>query len=376
MFVRTTKISHGGIMKNETSVIMSKTATSRTIMAVGMTLSLLFAVHASAPWARGSANGEPDKVSRYLIIDTVRTSTMQKELSEAAATGYRVLTGDGGYHILVLEKDAAGKKHEYLFTDSLLRDLEKGEVKGYRILAGTFGARDFRVGAVLEKLAEGETKSDYHILDTTRTSSFEKDMNEWAGKGFRLVALAGDERNYGLMERREGAPTSGPIDKYVLLATSKTKTMEGELAQSVARGYHVVAATGAHKEMLVALEKIEPGEAKPEYRLLSTTRSATLEKEIVEASRDGYQLLSFTLCALVKSAGPLGSYGYEIAAILEKSPRMDARQYKTLATKRVSTLQKELQEAAAAGWSVNRLFLGYEEQIVMLERTGRNVPGV
>ncbi len=336
---------------------------------IGLALSLILVIHGHAVTALAEEdNPKPDTTGRYLILDTVRVSTLQKELNQAAAAGFRVVAGDAGYNILVLEKDPAGTKHEYLFSDSLLHGVDNGELKGYRVLADTFGAGKYSLGAVLEKLAEGEPQSEYHILDTVRTSSFEKDMNAWAAKGFRLLALSGASGNYGLMERTSGAPVSGPADRYVLLATSKVGTMEKELAQTVARGYRVVAATGAHKEMLVALEKIEPGDPKPEYRLLSAARSGTLEKEIGDASRDGYRLLPSTLCALQKSAGLLGSYGYETAAIMEMSPGGQVRQYKLLATKRVSTLQNELTEAAAAGWRVNRLFLSYEEQIVVLEK--------
>jgi hypothetical protein len=114
--------------KDKSAATISRTAKSRTIRAVGITVSLLLAVHGSPPLARGGeSDPEPGIVSRYLILDAVRSSTMQKELSEAAVAGLSVITGDAGYDILVLEKDPTGKKHEYLFTDSLLRMVEKGE---------------------------------------------------------------------------------------------------------------------------------------------------------------------------------------------------------------------------------------------------------
>ena len=40
---------------------------------------------------RGKLKIEPDQ--RYLLLATVKTSTMQKELDEAAAQGFRVVTG-------------------------------------------------------------------------------------------------------------------------------------------------------------------------------------------------------------------------------------------------------------------------------------------
>jgi hypothetical protein len=308
---------------------------------------------------------------RYRILDTVRVKTMQKELADAATAGFRVVSGDAGYNILVLEKDTTGTKHEYLYTDSLFRTVKEGQVKGYRVLPFSFGAGKYSLGAVLEKLTSGETQYEYHILNTMQTGNFQKDMNEWSGKGFHLVALSGAQRNYGLMEKAAAAPASGPTDRYILLATSQVATMEKELADTVARGYRVVAATGAHKEILVAVEKRASSDPKPEYRLLSTTRSGTLEREMVAASHEGYRLLPMTLCALVKSAGLLGSYGYEVAAIMEKNPTSPPVEYKMLNTRRVPTLEKELAEAEVAGWSVNRLFLSFEEQVLVLEKAGQ-----
>lgn len=340
----------------------------RALAHAALTLSATLALLVPLP---ASSEDQKPTTGRYLILDTVRVKTMQKELADSATAGFRVVSGDAGYNILVLEMDSSGKKHEYLFTDSLFRMVKEGQVKGYRVLPFTFGAGKYSLGAVLEKLPEGETQSEYHILDTMQTGNFQKDMNEWSGKGFHLVALSGAQRNYGLMEKADGAPASGPTDRYVLLATNRTGTMEKELADAVVRGYRVVAATGARKEMLVALEKLASGDPKPEYRLLSTTRSGTLEREMIAASHEGYRLLPMTLCALEKSAGMLGSYGYEVTALMEKSPSSPPVEYKMLSTKRVPTLEKELTEAEAAGWSVNRLFLSYEEQVLILEKAGQ-----
>ena len=319
--------------------------------------------------ARGEDEEQKAAVTgRYQILNTALVKTMQKELSAAVASGYRVISGDAGNNILLLEKDSTGKTHEYVYADRLVPMLEDGRVKGYRILPATFGAGKNYLGAVLEKLQEGESQSEYHVVDTIQTGNFEKDLNEWGGKGYRLVALSGSLRNYGLMERTAGAPASGPTELYVLLATSRTGTMEKELAEAVARGYRVVGASGAHKEMLVALEKLAPGDPKRQYRLLATARSGTLEREIVTASHEGYRVLPMTLSALQKSGGLLGTYGYEVAVLTEKDPGAAKVEYKILATKRVSTLEKELADAASSGWTVNRLYLSFEEQIILLEK--------
>ena len=341
---------------------------TRRLLCTGLAVSAAFVFLAPLPAQNPDSQSTPAAAGKFRILDTVRAKTIQQELDTAAAEGFRVVSGDAGYKILLLEKDPAGTRAEYVFSDSVDRLVEKGQSQGYRILPFSFAAGLHSVGAVLEKLAAGEPQSEYHVLSTVQTRNFQKDMNEWSGKGFQLVAFSGSARNYGLMEKPAGAAPAGPTDRYLLLATSRTGTLEKEITDAVAGGYRVLFATGAKKEILVVLEKLAPGEAAPRYRLVSTARSGTLEREIAAAGRDGYRLLPMTLCALAKSGGILGTIGYEIAAIMEKKPGSPSAQYKMLSTRRVPTLQKELAEMNLEGWSLTRLFLSYEEQILIFER--------
>ncbi len=41
---------------------------------------------------------------RYLVLDTHRTKTLQRELDQASAAGYRVAYGNASHNILILEK--------------------------------------------------------------------------------------------------------------------------------------------------------------------------------------------------------------------------------------------------------------------------------
>jgi hypothetical protein len=306
---------------------------------------------------------------RYLILDTRQYKTMQKEIDEAAGAGFRVISGNAGYNILALERDPDGKKHQYLVTGSVHQMVKDGKIGGYRALPFTFAGGKYSLGAVLEKLSAGEPQPEYKVVWTARTSTLIKEMNEWAGKGFTLVALSSSGGNYALMERASGSPASGPADRYVLLATTLTSTLEKELADAVASGHRLAAVAEAGDELMVAMEKRAPGETAPAYRLITTTKTGTFEREILATVREGYHLLPASLCALEKTT-ILGT-SYEVAAIMEKSPSPPSVQYKFLATKRVSTLQQELAEAAAAGWSINRLFLTYGEQMILLEKAGQ-----
>lgn len=319
------------------------------------------------PSAEGQ-NAKPETASeRYRILDTRQFKTMQKELDEAAGAGFRVISGNAGYNILALEKDPDGKKHQYLVTGSLGVMVKNGEVDGYRVLPFTFaGGRFYSLGAVLEKLSPGESQPEYQVLSTSRTSSLIKEINEWAGQGFSLVALSSSEGKYALMERMSGAPESGPTDRYVLLAATQTPTMEKELAAAVAGGNRLAVVAEAGDELMVAMEKRAPGETVPEYRLITTSKTGKFEREILAAVRDGYRLLPMALCAQEK-VSLLGA-SKVVAAIMEKGPSPPSVEYKFLATKRVGTLMGELAEAEANGWSMKRLFLTYSEQMILLEK--------
>jgi hypothetical protein len=78
-------------------------------------------------------------------------------------------------------------------------------------------------------------------------------------------------------------------DRYLLLATERTSTMQQEINEAAARGFRVVAASPkASSELVVLLEQTED---KYEYLLLATTRPGTLQREIGDAADAGYHIV-------------------------------------------------------------------------------------
>jgi hypothetical protein len=159
-----------------------------------------------------------DLTQRFLLLATTKTSTMQKELSQAAAAGYRVLAG-----------------------------------------SRTRGAE---VTLIAEKVATPPAVYEYYVLATTRTSTMEKELNEQAARGFRLLprTMAGKEHPVSgeeiflVMEK-----PPGPVQRhqYRLLATQRTGTLQREMAQTVDDGYEVVGIV-SRDEHIVILEKPAP----------------------------------------------------------------------------------------------------------------------
>jgi len=85
---------------------------------------------------------------------------------------------------------------------------------------------------------------EYKVLATNRTGTMEKEMNQAADAGFSFRAVMGGETGFGgkevvvVMARGSGEASSRK--KYKLLATSRTSTMEKELRESGDAGFLIV----------------------------------------------------------------------------------------------------------------------------------------
>jgi hypothetical protein len=98
------------------------------------------------------------------------------------------------------------------------------------------------------------------------------------------------------------------------------------------------------------------------YKLLATTKTSTMEKELNQAASEGYRLLAR---AILAKEGLLSN---EVITILELAPRSDKKyNYRLLATSRTSTLQKEVSQAEADGYVLVGL-VGRGENMVIMEK--------
>jgi hypothetical protein len=165
------------------------------------------------------------------------------------------------------------------------------------------------------------------------------------------------------------AASAGAIDiaadqQYLLLATSKTSTMEKELSEAANQGFRVVAcSTTSGTEMVSFLERVATPPDIYRYKLLATSRTGTMQKELNEAAEQGFRLVPKSIIAKQQLMG-----GTEIVALLECPPQETKRyEYKLLATVRTSTLQKEAREAKAAGFNIVGM-VSRDEHMVILER--------
>jgi len=154
------------------------------------------------------------------------------------------------------------------------------------------------------------------------------------------------------------AAAQSTIVEYKVLATSKTSTMQKEMADAAEAGYRFAGVMGGEtsfggKEVVVLMQKSGAAPARFSYRLLATSKTSTMQKELQEASDQGFEYVGQTVFESLFG-------GKEVAVILERDKIAPAPQYeyKLIATKKTSTLQKEVNEAGQAGYEALGMTVG------------------
>jgi len=159
-----------------------------------------------------------DPENRYLLLSTMKTSTMQKELEQASAQGFRIIAA----------ASSCGQSEMVLF---------------------------------LERVAKAPDTYKYRLLATARTSTMEKELNQAAQEGFRLLprtitAKEGFISNE-IVAVLEQAPKSNKRYEYKLLATSRTSTLQKEVAQTESDGFVLVGLVGRGENMVIMEKEVD-----------------------------------------------------------------------------------------------------------------------
>ena len=158
--------------------------------------------------------------------------------------------------------------------------------------------------------------------------------------------------------------------QYKLLATRRTSTMQKEIDEVAAKGYRIlVGSPTSSSEMAVFMSREGTIEQPFKYKLLATTRTGTMQKELNDVAADGYRLIPSTMIAKA------GIISVEIVMILERPPVVTKQyEYKLLATTLTSTLQKEVTEAQEAGFRIVGMVSRGEHMVVMERETNAKMP--
>ena len=147
----------------------------------------------------------------------------------------------------------------------------------------------------------------------------QKEMDAAASAGFRFGDVMGGSTAFGGSEvvvimTKGGEPGNF---KYRLLATNKTSTMQRELQDAADEGYEyrrqtVFKTSFGGKEVVVILERdVDRPVTKYGYRLLATSKTSTMQKELADAGAHGFELVGMAV-------GQTAIGGEEVVAILRR----------------------------------------------------------
>ena len=150
----------------------------------------------------------------YRLLATNKTSTMEKEMNQAAAEGFRFggamggeTAGGGSEMVIIMSRkpDADGPRYDYKLlatnkTSTMQKELSGAGAAGFlyagqTIYDSAFGGREVIV--ILERLESEKTAYEYRLLATNKTSTMQKEMSEAGRAGFVFCGMTVAETSFG-----------------------------------------------------------------------------------------------------------------------------------------------------------------------------------
>jgi hypothetical protein len=151
----------------------------------------------------------------YKLLATQKTSTMQKELNEAADAGYRFeramggQTGFGGKEVVSIMSRNKGEtrpRYEYKLmatnkTSTMQKELQEAANLGFEyrdqtVFETTFGGNEVVIIAERDREAPAR-RWEYKLLATNKTSTMQKELQEAADLGFQFVGVTVSKTAFG-----------------------------------------------------------------------------------------------------------------------------------------------------------------------------------
>ena len=170
--------------------------------------------------------------------------------------------------------------------------------------------------------AQDVPKVEYKLLATNKTGTMQKELNEAADAGFRFGGVMGGNTAFGGQEvvtiMTRGADDRKGRFAYKLLATQRTGTMQKELQEAGNEGYEYKGQTvfqtafgGKEVVVILELDRDRTSKQRWEYKLLATKKTSTMQKELSEAGDAGFQFVGVTV-------GETAFGGPEVLSILRR----------------------------------------------------------
>lgn len=151
----------------------------------------------------------------YMLLATNKTGSMQKEMNEAGVEGYHFEGTMGGQtavggneSIVIMGRPKGGKttaSYQYKLlatnkTSTMQKEMNQAAAagfiyKGQTVFETTFGGKE--VVVLMELAKDSETKEEYQLMATTKTSTMQKEMNQVAAQGFLYCGITVAETAFG-----------------------------------------------------------------------------------------------------------------------------------------------------------------------------------
>lgn len=153
----------------------------------------------------------------YRVLATNKTSTMEKELNEAAAAGFRMekaMGGNstwGGSEVVVVmsksEQAPAAARYAYKLlatnkTSTMQKELQDAGREGFSykdqtVFKTAFGGEEVVVILELDKEDRSRVRYDYKLLATQKTSTMQKELQAAGDEGFLFVGVTVSKTAFG-----------------------------------------------------------------------------------------------------------------------------------------------------------------------------------
>lgn len=147
-----------------------------------------------------------------------------------------------------------------------------------------------------------EPDQKYLVLEVTKLDTFERELGEAAAQGFRLMMSATNENNARIQALMERAAAPPDLFQYRMVATFSEKTGDKEMNDAAGAGFRVVPHTAMVKKgitifnvnSVVIMERVPKPAESFEYLTISAVKTSTFHKELAAAVAEGWKVVDTT----------------------------------------------------------------------------------
>ena len=283
----------------------------------------------------------------YRLVSTTKIDTFEKELNTLAEQGFRVeITAQSmrasSLTVLVARPKVVNQsqKYEYRLVNPKEFKKQKDELEksGFTCRGSLMATALFGLGAppllLFERQSASAAVAQFDLVESKKEKELEQKINISASNGYspKTISITNSllQRDTNSTQKRE----------YCLLNTYRMSTLEKELNQAAQEGFHFVL-SGALNSVLLARDPGSKDASHFEYEIVS-----------LEESEKSLSLLNATA---EKQFRFVGVTQLGLATIFERQAGAVSAgnriEFKVLETRSSTTLEKEFDEALAAGFS-------------------------